>query len=214
MTKTEILNYVMETPYNTNKQILSLMLDKFEESISGGNITSLINKTITSIDNDSTIVSASIFENCETLRMASFEEVIEIKSYAFNGCTNLENINFPNVIKIGSYAFSETGISNLYLPKVESLDIYSFYKCENLKEVNLPKLKEIGSSTFAYCPLESITLANSQVCLLSDIGAFANTPIQTGEGYIYVPSSLVETYKNSTNWIAFANKIKAIEESE
>lgn len=212
MTKTEIIEYVMHTPYNTNKQILSTMLDELEESLSGGNITNLINKTITSIESESKIVGESVFENCSNLTSVNFAQATEIESYAFNGCISLTNISFPNIIKVGSYAFSETGVQEIDFPKVETLDIYSFYKCNFLEKAILPKIKEIGSSTFAYCPLRELILENNQVCLLSDIGAFANTPISQGNGFIYVPPLLVEDYKASTNWIVFANQIKAIGE--
>ena len=33
-----------------------------------------------------------------------------------------------------------------------------------------------------------------------------------GTGYVYVPASLIETYKTATNWSAFANQFRAIED--
>ena len=41
---------------------------------------------------------------------------------------------------------------------------------------------------------------------------FDNTPIKAGYGYIYVPSSLVNTYKTATNWSTFADQIVSIDE--
>ena len=38
MTKEEILNYVMDTPDNTNRRVLSDMLDEFTSSSGGGGI--------------------------------------------------------------------------------------------------------------------------------------------------------------------------------
>lgn len=32
------------------------------------------------------------------------------------------------------------------------------------------------------------------------------------QGYIYVPRDLIETYKVSTNWVTYANQLRAIED--
>ena len=47
---------------------------------------------------------------------------------------------------------------------------------------------------------------------LKNISAFNSTPIKSGTGYIYVPMSLVDTYKSATNWSTFANQFRAIED--
>lgn len=212
MTKQEIIDYVMHTPYNTNKQILSLMLDELEAEMTGGNIDKIIDKSITEIINGSGAVSDSSFQDCEDLTKADFPEATYIGSYAFNGCTNLTSINFPKVICIGSYAFSETGLTEVNFPSTESIDIYSFFKCDKLQKASFPKLTYIGSSSFGLCPITTLVLSSPQLCELADIGAFAMTSIFEGEGYIYVPKNLIENYKIATNWIAFADKFRAIED--
>jgi len=57
------------------------------------------------------------------------------------------------------------------------------------------------------------------VCTLSNINAFGSTPISnyttsTGGVYgsIYVPASLVDSYKTATNWATYSNRITAIVE--
>lgn len=212
MTKKEILDYVMHTPYNVNRQILCLMLSSYEEELTGGDINKVIDKSIVQITNDAEKIGEGVFENCDSLETANFPEVLIIESYSFNGCSNLININFPKAIYIGSYAFSECGFSEADFPKVEEIDIYSFYKCSKLKKLSFSELTKIGSSSFAYCPLETLILSSPQVCELSDIGAFAETPIFSGSGFIYVPSNLIETYKNSPNWIALSNSFKSLED--
>ena len=47
---------------------------------------------------------------------------------------------------------------------------------------------------------------------LRNISALSSTPIKYGAGYIYVPATLVDTYKAATNWSTYANKIRAIED--
>lgn len=212
MTKKEILDYVMHTPYNVNKQILSTMLDVFEEGLAGGSIDKIIDKSISSITSDSTTIGDSSFQYCESLKEVNFPEATVIESYAFNGCINLIKVDFPKVISIGSYAFSGSGLTRIEFPKAENLYIYAFYGCENLETAIFPKLKEIKSSAFGNCKIKNLVLSNQNVCQLSDIGAFALTPIFDGEGYIYVPSNLINEYKQTTNWTAYAEKFKPLED--
>jgi hypothetical protein len=48
---------------------------------------------------------------------------------------------------------------------------------------------------------------------LADVNVLANTTIASGTGKIYVPKSMVASYKNATNWSTYASKIVAIEDN-
>lgn len=50
------------------------------------------------------------------------------------------------------------------------------------------------------------------VAKLVNKNALQNTMIEDGTGYIYVPSALVETYKTASNWVTYADQIRAIED--
>ena len=61
--------------------------------------------------------------------------------------------------------------------------------------------------------LKTLILPNPEKTVtLSGWGWFGGTPIASGTGYIYVPSTLVETYKTATNWSTFANQFRALED--
>jgi hypothetical protein len=47
----------------------------------------------------------------------------------------------------------------------------------------------------------------SSLCSLANSMAFENTGIWSNKGSIYVPSSLVASYKAATNWVFFSNRI-------
>jgi hypothetical protein len=47
----------------------------------------------------------------------------------------------------------------------------------------------------------------STVCTLKNSNAFSNTGIWSNKGSIFVPSSLVASYKKATNWTFFSNRI-------
>jgi hypothetical protein len=71
-----------------------------------------------------------------------------------------------------------------------SVAAYTFQSCSSLKYVLF------GGAT--------------SVPTLSSTNAFQGTPIASGTGYIYVPDSLLTTWKAASNWSTYANQIKGI----
>ena len=112
-----------------------------------------------------------------------------VKGDAFRSCNDLTEVSFPNATSIGTYAFSY---------------------CSGLTEVSFPNATSIGNSAFYYCNgLTTIYIGanSSKVCTLSSTSAFNGC---TKLNNIYVPASLVNSYKSATNWSSYADKIKAI----
>ena len=50
-----------------------------------------------------------------------------------------------------------------------------------------------------------------QVCTLGGDGLYY-TKIHSGQGYVYVPAALVDSYKAAANWQNYADQIRAIED--
>ena len=91
----------------------------------------------------------------------------------------------------------------------------AFNGCTILAKADLGKVDSIGALTFQNCKaLNTVIIRYDGICTLSNISAFNGTPIKTNDttGFIYVPSSLVESYKSATNWATYADKIRAIED--
>ena len=110
-----------------------------------------------------------------------------VRDYAFYSCSNLISVSFPNATSIGDAAFRE---------------------CSSLTSVSFPNVTSIGGSAFTSCMnLISIYVGTntSTVCTLKD-SAFGGCP---SLNHIYVPASLVDSYKSATNWSRYASKIKA-----
>jgi hypothetical protein len=113
-------------------------------------------------------------------------------SSTFRACGNLINVNVPSLKKIG---------------------IYDFYQCYKLEKLRIPSVTFIGGNAFGYCKaLTALIINRTTPPTLDNVNAFANTPIKSGTGYIYVPDSAVETYKTATNWATFAEQIKPLSE--
>jgi hypothetical protein len=76
----------------------------------------------------------------------------------------------------------------------------------------MPKLSETTINTFAfrYCSeLEALILGGDVLNPLGNTNAFNGS---NSNFIIYVNDNLVEDYKNATNWITHASRIKGISE--
>jgi hypothetical protein len=83
-----------------------------------------------------------------------------------------------------------------------------------LASVDLSKVTSIGKQAFRDCPvLKTFIIRQSDsVCTLTYTYTFKNTLIESGNGYIYVPDSLLDQYRQATNWAAYADQIRALED--
>lgn len=118
--------------------------------------------------------------------------VTTVGAYAFQNCSGLTSVSFPNVTSIGEYAFNAA---------------------HNLAFVDLPKAASIGNNGFSAAnALETLILRNTeQVCTLGGDGLYY-TKIHSGQGYVYVPAALVDSYKETASWKYEADHIRAIED--
>ena len=89
----------------------------------------------------------------------------------------------------------------------------SFIGCSNLEKIDFDVLEEMKDADFYRCSaLTAVIIRSPAVCTMSNSNAFKLTPIASGTGYIYVPAALVDSYKAATNWSAYADQIRAIED--
>lgn len=121
-------------------------------------------------------------------------------------CYGLVSISFPEVSTIMGSCFAGCSkITNVYLPKLEEINAYAFYICSDITQASFPNLTLICSSAFYGCSkLQSLYLLGSSFVSLQSRTAFYSTPFSrstyTGTfGSIYVPSSMVASYKTRTN---------------
>ena len=156
------------------------------------------------------VVTGSIINRTVTEYLDNY--VTKIGKYAFCQCVNLSKVDCPNVSEISDYAFSScTSLTSVSFPAATAIGSSAFYNCSSLTSVSFPAATTIGYSAFAYCSsLTTVILAGSSVCSMSHSNVFKSTPIESGTGYIYVPSSLVASYQAATNWSYFSAQISAI----
>ena len=182
-----------------------------------------------------TSIGNSAFYNCTSLTTASFPKCTTIGSYAFASCSSLTTASFPECTSIGSYAFAScSSLVTASFPKCTTIGSYAFYFCSSLTTVDFSECTTIGAYAFAYCKLlvtasfpkcttirsyafascsslATIYLMGSSLCTLSSSNAFSRTKIEPKyNGSIYVPTSLVASYKTATGWSYFSNIIYGI----
>jgi hypothetical protein len=119
------------------------------------------------------------------------ESVSVIGPYAFYDCKDISGITFPAGLQtIGNYAF---------------------YNCVSLAAIDIPVgTSGIGNYTFQNClSLVSVTVRAETPFTLGSTAIFTGTPASLR---FYVPAGKVDAYKGANGWIAYADRIFAIEE--
>lgn len=136
---------------------------------------------------------SSVFRDAKSLRTVYMPKLNKLEQFLFMGDTALETVTFPKVGSVASQAMES---------------------CSALTYVDLPICKSIAAKGFNKCSsLETLILRKSDaICTLANVSAFTGTKIASGEGYIYVPSTRIESYKTATNWSTYANQFRAIED--
>ena len=166
-----------------------------------------------------TVINSYAFQSCSSLTSVYLPICTFINSGAFHSCIQLESIDLPECSSFGTYVFSNcTAINNVSVPKLEIVGQYAFHKCINLSTISLPACTDISQGAFSSCThLLSLYLMGSSYVSLAATGAFNYTPISTYttstngvSGSIYVPASMLNTYKTMTVWTYFSSRMVGI----
>ena len=157
-------------------------------------------------------VGVNAFQGCQKLKTVSLPVCTSLMSQAFAGCYSLVTISLPLCSSIGSMAFANCySLNTISFPVCTHIGSGAFSACSKLSVAKFPACIEIASSAFYKCSsLATIYLSASSVCVLGDSKAFYSTKITSTSGSIYVPASLVDSYKTATNWTYFSNRIFGI----
>ena len=104
-------------------------------------------------------------------------------------------------------------VHSIDLPNVTIIGMNAFQGCTSLTSINLPNVIHIYVQVFHGCTnLSTVIISTNQIIELDNYMVFDNTPISNKTGYIYVPDSLVNSYKSTSGWSTYASQIKPISE--
>ena len=166
-------------------------------------------------------VSASTFYKCSKLESINLPNLSYVSyqytSNAFMGCTSLSTVSLPQVPRTdGGWFSSCTSLEYIDLPMASALAGSTFLNCTKMSYAKFSIAGNIGSSCFYGCSkMESLYLYSTSVAELYNKSVFTNTPMSNSTylghfGSIYVPASLVDTYKATNYWSFYSDRITAI----
>lgn len=198
-----------------NANIVSVSLDSCQ-SIGTSAFYMCSNLTFISIP-ECNFIGSYAFSGAKKLATVYMPKIETIDEFGFWSCESITSINAPELVSVKAGIFAGcTLLNDVSIPKCSFVNQAAFRSCANLSRISIPMCENIiGSSVFANCTtLEKVVLMSESVCLLSRTNAFASTPISNSSylgyfGSIYVPASLVDSYKAATNWSAYADRITA-----
>lgn len=197
------------------------MPDKIAAIETGGEdaLLRMISGTLTTFSSDAvTEVSQCGFAYQTKLTSVSLPNAIGISSEGFLGCRALTSINFPSLKQIGYRAFRYCPFTEFITTESfnSRLDTSTFENCDNLQKVDFYHINSVGISNYALAAKNLVTAIFRQTDYVPTAGNAIfggnTTKMNNGEGYIYVPASMVDAYKAAKNWSTYADQIRAIED--
>ena len=170
----------------------------------------------------------SMFSSCSSLTSLNLSnwntQNVTSLSGMFYGCNKLTSLDLSHfdTSKVTTFDTTFYQCSNLGSVDVSSFDTSNvttfrnmFGYCSKLSRIDISSFKTTANTQYMFRDCSSLTtviINNPNVFNMSNTNMFTNTPIAWGTGYIYVPDDLVDTYKTTTNWSAYASQIKPLSE--
>ena len=172
-----------------------------------------------------TTMGQSTFTNCKALHTINLpKSLTKMEGYTFFGTQITGVVDLPNLTSIGAAEFIGTKITRVEnlgsitqtVSSGEWIDGYRggiFAKCSELEFARIPSTwMKWGSSEFINCSSLKTLIVEADTPPSIVRGTFNNTPIASGNGYIYVPDASVDAYKAATNWSQYQDRIKPLSE--
>lgn len=175
----------------------------------------IIERTIDEYCDDTvTKIGESAFSDCISLTKVDCPNVTSIDKNAFARCTHLTTVNLPELSTFpGNQAFFKCSLNEIVLPKATVIGTNTFDTCSSLITVDLFVATQLIGRTFNNCyRLTALIIRTPSVCQMADANCFYAAGSWGTGFYVYVPRSLVDSYKAATNWSTHADKIRALED--
>jgi hypothetical protein len=149
------------------------------------------------------------FYKCNELQKIIGDSVLKTDTYVASYCTKLEEVSMKKAITIGDYAFMKsTNLTHVNLDSAITIGRDSFNDCDGMKNITLPSIESLGAYVFYYMSyLTDITIKQPRFVCKTDYSALSTTSTKEN---IFVPITLLESYKADTQWSAYADIIKPI----
>lgn len=136
-----------------------------------------------------------------------------INADMFAGYTEIESVDLPEATSLGHRAFQNcTGLKTVNLPLMTSNGVSIFQGCTSLERVDLGAVTSLLNYTFTNCSSLQTLILRTDALVTITTYVFTGSGIANKTGYVYVPASLVDSYKANNVWKTYASQIRAIED--
>ena len=204
---------------NTQTSIENLLILGYYTEDSSGNLVAKTRYNVATYDPSTksslkkyqnkyaTSVGDSAFYSCSALTTIDIPNTTSIGVSAFQNCSALTTVDLPNATSVGYATFSGcSGLITIDLPNAISIDNATFQDCSALTSVDFSNIASIGAYAFQRdYELKTIFLRSKTMCTC------VGDPSLNSSVTIYVPESLIDSYKTATYWNIYASKFKTLE---
>lgn len=134
------------------------------------------------------------------------ETLAILPDYAFYGYTRLSTINTDKIVRAGGNLFTDTAISSLILPSIETLGSGGLVGMKTLEKLFIGKnMSSIDQYNFWYWSVDFVTYV--VIAATTPPTLAGNNRADWYNVKIYVPDESVEAYKETTGWTSLAKII-------
>lgn len=202
----------------------SEMAEAISEIKTGGGVDAYIERTATEITSNAATIGENALSYYRTLETANFPLATMVDTNGFYYCSGLKTLNLPKVKSIGYNSCNGcSALETVYLPECEFIDYSGFSGCKALEKIDLPCVTEMGNYVFRYgYILKAVIMRKPSVCTVGSspfmdcyhiLGTVNETynPDGAKDGYIYVPSAVIDAYKSNVTWGNYASQFRALE---
>ena len=180
------------------------------------NLKSSLNDSLTEVTAEMldgiTKIRSYAFYQCANLTSVEIpNSVTIIEGFAFYMCTKLTNINMTNnITEIGRSAFYRCAFTTFEIPSsVTLVKSEAFRYCTSLESVTIKSgFTTFQDSVFSIC--DNLKSATVESINPPTVGFYIFGQSSLSNLVIYVPAESVDTYKATSGWSQYADRIQAI----
>lgn len=228
----------IQNEVSSQSELIDTMNGKFNNQTNyAAVLIEIMQKTIVEYkDNQILEIGASMLSDCNQLISIYTPKLQVLHNYACKGDTALQNIYAPKLVLLGqSSLYNCINVTELLCPLLQEIQSNALYGNSRLQNVDFSSVAFIGSRGLYGCSnLTSLTLPNIQyldvyalqdtgitelnltnrnkVCEIADATVFSDTPIASGNGYVYVPSIIYDDYICADVWKSKKTYLKYVGE--
>ena len=152
------------------------------------------------------IAGMNLIDGCTNLTSVDLTSLESAGNSVLGYSNKLASVDLPNLESVGNGLLNEcSALTSVSLPNLTTAGNHLLSYCTSLTAVGFPNLKSVGGTFLSNSPkLQYIYLRSTTMCTL---GGITTLPSSVS---IYVPASLIDSYKTADNWKKYAANFKPL----